>query len=382
MGAIALSTRVEPVDIPGTYILRLTRRLDSPADQRSHSALLLTRDTPPRSSPDGWSFTVTSDSALAADFRIPPKLGYLEEGDIIRIVPSRGEWRVLYRGKSSHNVLFVTERCNSRCVMCSQPPREVEDGYLAEEILQAIPLMARDTSQLCITGGEPTLYFPSLLKIVQSVKEHLPNTHLHMLSNGRVFSSPGHAEMISALEHPDFTIAIPLYSDQPSAHDYVVQSKGAFDETILGLLNLARYGLRPEIRFVIHRDTISRMVATAIFIARNLPFASHVALMGLEPTGFARTNIKALWLDPWDYRNELEEAVQVLQRAGLRVSIYNHQLCVLSPSLWPLAAQSISDWKNIYLECCDQCSVKAKCSGFFSSGSEIHSSHIHPIIPL
>jgi len=33
-------------------------------------------------------------------------------------------------------------------------------------------------------------------------------------------------------------IGIPIYSDDPVRHDYVVQSKGAFDETIQGILNL------------------------------------------------------------------------------------------------------------------------------------------------
>jgi len=264
--------------------------------------------------------------------------------------------------------------------MCSQPPRDIDDGYLIEEILQAIPLMATKTSQLCITGGEPTLYFSGLLQIIRSVKERLPKTSLHMLSNGRLFSHMEYARAITSLDHPDFVIGIPLYSDQPSRHDYVVQSKGAFDETILGLLNLARYGQRMEIRFVIHRETLPCMVATAKFIARNLPFASHVALMGLEPTGFARTNLEALWVDPWDYQQELEEAVTILRQAQLRVSVYNHQLCILPQSVWPVAVQSISDWKNVYLECCNLCSLKNRCSGFFSSNDRAHSLHISPIV--
>jgi len=33
-------------------------------------------------------------------------------------------------------------------------------------------------------------------------------------------------------------IGIPIYSDDPVRHDYVVQAKGAFDETMQGILNL------------------------------------------------------------------------------------------------------------------------------------------------
>jgi len=36
-----------------------------------------------------------------------------------------------------------------------------------------------------------------------------------------------------------------------------------------------------------------------------------------------------LWIDPIDYQAELRIATEILALSGLRVSIYNHQLCVL-----------------------------------------------------
>ncbi len=380
MAAVALSGKVAPRDIPGRHVLRLTKNRELPLNRRSNHALLLSEEGQATTQIEKFPFVFASGPAPSPAILLPPALQYLAEGDIIRFIPSRGAVRIVYRKKSRHNVLFVTERCNSRCLMCSQPPRDIDDGYLINEIFEAIPLMAPETSQLCITGGEPTLCFSGLLQIIRSVKDHLPNSSLHMLSNGRLFRHRDYAEAVAALRHPDFVIGIPLYSDQPSGHDYVVQSKGAFDQTIFGLLNLARYGLRVEIRFVIHRETLPRMVATAKFIARNLPFASHVALMGLEPTGFAKTNLEALWVDPWEFRNELSEAVLILQQAKIRVSVYNLQLCVLPKTIWPVAKRSISDWKNIYLAGCDGCSVKSDCAGFFSSNQFAQSTHIQPLI--
>lgn len=373
MAAIALSSRIACGAVQGRHVLRVTRNNELPPKERAYHVLLVSDDAPA----SGFPFVLSSGAGSPNMITLPVELGYLGEGDIVRL--SAGTIRVVYRKASRHNVLFVTERCNSRCVMCSQPPRDINDGYLVGEILEAIPMMAPETPQLCITGGEPTLYFDGLVSIVRAVKEHLPSTALHMLSNGRLFSQRAYAKAVASLEHPDFMIGIPLYSDEPSRHDYVVQSKGAFDETIFGLLNLARYRQKVEIRFVIHRETLPRMVETATFIARNLPFASHIALMGLEPTGFARTNLEALWVDPWDYRSQLQETVEILQRAGLRSSIYNLQLCLLPQALWPVAMQSISDWKNIYLETCDGCSIKPRCSGFFSSNRSTHSRHLRPV---
>jgi sulfatase maturation enzyme AslB (radical SAM superfamily) len=59
-------------------------------------------------------------------------------------------------------------------------------------------------------------------------------------------------------------------------------TRGAFDETVQGLLNLKRFGQRVEILIVLHKETIERLVSTCEFIARNLLFVDHVALMGLE----------------------------------------------------------------------------------------------------
>jgi hypothetical protein len=144
-------------------------------------------------------------------------------------------------------------------------------------------------------------------------------------------------------------LGIPIYSSVSQVHDYVVQSDGAFDETVRGILNLKAYGQRVEIRVVIHRQNYRDLPMLANFIARNLTFVDHVALMGLEMTGFAKANIEGRFgLIPANYREELREAASLLDDHGLRTSIYNHQLCTVDRAVWPLAVRSISDWKNEY----------------------------------
>jgi len=309
---------------------------------------------------------------------IPKELEYLSAGDIVRVNRHAGEIRVLYRQNSPHNILFFTDRCNSRCLMCSQPPRVVNDGYLVEEILQAIPLMSPHTRELCITGGEPTLLGERFLHVLEATKRWLPDTSLHVLSNGRLFALE-FARKIAAVGHPNLMIGIPLYSDIGSKHDFVVQAKGAFDQTVRGIMSLERCGLRVELRFVIHKQTFERLPQTARFIARNLPFVNQVALMGLEMTGFTKVNLDALWIDPVEYQHQLCAAVTELNQSDIKVMIYNHQLCVLAQELWPFARKSISDWKNIYLPECQQCFVRESCGGFFASAGVRYSSHIRAL---
>jgi hypothetical protein len=90
--------------------------------------------------------------------------------------------------------------------------------------------------------------------------------------------------------------------------------------------------------------------------------------MGMENTGFAIANEDLLWIDPIDYRDDLAAGVDLLSTAGMNVSIYNLSRCVLHRSVWPFAVQSISDWKNGYVEECTPCIEKSRCSGLFTSG--------------
>lgn len=322
-----------------------------------------------------------STAPSGADVWLPSELSYLAEGDILRLNPDAGEIRVLYRRASRHNTLFFTERCNSRCLMCSQPPRDIEDDYLVEEILQMLPWMAKDTPELGITGGEPTLLQDKLVEVIAGVKMHLPATALHLLSNGRLFAYTNYARRVAEVAPPDFMVGVPLYADVAERHDFIVQAAGAFEQTIFGLLNLARVGVRIELRMVIHRETYAQLPGFARFVARNLPFVDQVVLMGLEPTGYARSNFRALWIDPADYQEELEQCVWLLDDAGLDVAIYNHPLCVLRPLLHPFARRAISDWKNIYLPACEPCARKTDCGGFFASAAVRHSEHIRPFVP-
>jgi His-Xaa-Ser system radical SAM maturase HxsC len=302
-------------------------------------------------------------------YRVTQDLDYLAHGDVVRVDPARSAVTVLYRRHANANSLLVTERCDNYCVMCTQPPKDRDDSWLVDDLMHAIPLMSPHTRELGITGGEPSLLRGRLVDLIEQIARYLPRTAVHVLSNGRSFADVELAQALAAVRHPDLMVGIPLYADVADLHDFVVQARGAFDQTVRGILNLKQHGVRVELRFVIHRETYAGMVDFARFVARNLRFVDHVALMGLELMGFARSNLDAIWIDPLDYQAELAAAVEVLARAGLRVSIYNHPLCILPEPLHRLARASISDWKSHYVDECVGCTKRERCGGLFASSS-------------
>lgn len=310
----------------------------------------------------------------------PTEYGYMGGGDIMRMQPSRKAVRTLYRRAAKQNFFLLTERCNNYCLMCSQPPKKIDDSWIVNEVLSALPLIDQSTPEIGITGGEPTLLGDDLIRILLTAKNLLPSTALHILSNGRTFSNIEFAQKYASVNHPDIMVGIPIYSDLSHIHDYVVQADGAFDETIRGVLNLKKFKQQVEIRVVVHKQTYKRLPQLAEFLSRNLTFVDHVALMGLEMTGFTKANLEDLWIDPADYQEELVQAALLLKNSGMNVSIYNHQLCLLDPKLWNLARQSISDWKNEYMPECQGCSKMPNCAGFFSSAKLKYSKHIRPFL--
>jgi His-Xaa-Ser system radical SAM maturase HxsC len=386
--AIKLTTYGNTTGLHCRFTVRLTRNCSTEAMNRTDLALIasLAEECADLDQCKGFSAVITDSLVLfdrLAAARIPAvhvqsTEGY-REGYIVTIEPGSGFIRTIFRPESPHNTIFTTDRCNSNCIMCSQPPKEVDDSHLVEENLKMLSLIQASPEYMGMTGGEPTLLGSNLIRLLEATRDRLPNTHIHMLTNGRLYKDLAFVRRIADVKHPSFTSAIPLYADVAGVHDYIVQAHGAFDETVEGLYNAAEAGLAVEIRIVLHKQSIPRLKQLAEFIYWNFPFAVHVAFMGLENMGYVKKNWEDLWVDPVDYMDSLGQAMKYLYHRRMNVSIYNLQLCLLPQSLWSFARKSISDFKNEYLDVCEKCSVREHCSGLFTSQMNLHSEHIHAL---
>jgi His-Xaa-Ser system radical SAM maturase HxsC len=329
--------------------------------------------------PKGYLAILTDDERkpntqpLVANIK---NLSELNEGDVVLINPD-GSVNVFYERKSNHNALMVTECCNHRCIMCPQPLLAKENSK-TEFNLKLISLFDKKTARIGITGGEPTMIGDDLFRIIAYIRQRMPKAAVSLLSNGVRFSDYSFAKKLAEARPLDFQIDIPIFSDVDSEHDKVVGA-GTFYQTVEGLYNLASLRLRIGLRIVIHKQTYKRLPRLAEFIYRNFPFVCNVAFMQMETNGLSCKSLDSLWIDPFDYNDQLEEAVLSLHQRNMNVSIYNAQLCVLPRTLWKFAYQSISDWKRIFLPVCHDCRKKEQCAGFFASAENLHSNHINNI---
>lgn len=305
-------------------------------------------------------------------------LEILCEGDVLSLDMSNGTIHVEYEKQSLHNSILTTNECNCRCIMCPQPRTKDPPEHLKQN-LEIIRLMDKSTAALGITGGEPTLLGDGLIKILKQCMKSVPKTQIQVLTNGILLKDRKLVERIARLGLKDLIFCIPIYTDTDLEHDYIMQRKSAFEDTILGLYTLATYSLPVEIRIVIMAINYERLPQIAEYVYRNFPFVIHVAFMGMEIEGLAKRNFEHLWVSPKKYSPFLRNAILHLSQRNLNVSIYNEQLCLLPEDIWSFTCKSISEWKNTYLEKCSICKEKNRCGGFFASPPEEIRAQIRPI---
>ena len=290
----------------------------------------------------------------------------LENADVVVPHAYRNEVTVLLRESDTHHSLFMTNRCNSYCLMCSQPPTTSDDGWLVDEAIDAISHLRYSPGALGLTGGEPLLLGAGLRRVLEAIAEQHPRTRVEVLTNGRLFARSSVASQILKDLRIPVCWLVPLYGHADFVHDFVVQSHGAFDETLAGLLALQEYKQEVQLRVVLIEPVLQVLEELASFVGRNLPFVREVALMGCEPIGFALANRELCEVDLTDWADVLKQASRALERHAIPHLLMNAPLCALPTPLWPLAHRSISDWKNVYAAECEQCTVKAGCSGLFA----------------
>jgi His-Xaa-Ser system radical SAM maturase HxsC len=324
------------------------------------------------------SVSANSENPSPGLYGIPAGfLAHLNDGDIVKIEPD-GELQLIWESASRHNALFLTDYCNSECIMCPQIPEQKPKHHheTAKKVLSLI--QPKSPLSFGITGGEPLIVSDGLSEIFDICRERFPDVSIQLLTNGRLLSD---FNLVSKLMKncPLRTLfCIPLYSDNDVEHEAITGAPGSFAETIKGIHNLIRYRRPVEIRVVIVKQNSKRLKDLAHFIFWNFPFAAHIAFMAMETSGVASENLEKVWIDPFDYSDELEQAVTFLHQRVMNVSIFNIPLCSLPEKLRPFARDSISDWKKTFIPECRQCAKQSECCGFFATSVKIPE-HIKPL---
>ena len=272
-----------------------------------------------------------------------------------------------YDDKSGDTLFFVTEKCNSNCIMCPSPEAARKRGLSVsiDKMIAIASHMPSDTPHVTITGGEPFLAGKDLFRLLYFFRDKFEKTEFLILTNGRIFALREYCDLLFDSIPNHCIIAVPIHGSDDEKHDSITQTPGSFKQTIIGLKRIQKKGIRTEVRIVVNKKNINDIEAIARLIADSLNKVNYVSIMAMEMTGSAFINTKDVWIPYRDTIPSIRKAVRVLMQAGIDVRLYNFPLCVVDNELRTLCYKSISEWKRKYASCCDECTLRDSCGGLF-----------------
>lgn len=320
-----------------------------------------------------WKIQREKEKTVAVNVKgekieLPETFGQYHHGDVIAVEDS-GKVRRMHDGSSTSALVYVTNQCNSNCIMCpdsvKQRTREntVEWNWLTEYI----SLLPSDLMHIDITGGEPTLLKAQLPELIERIRIQTSEAEILMLSNGRSFAAKSYAEKFSIFSNRKFKIEIPVHSDIPELHDQIAGFRGSFEQTRIGIHNLLSAGVEVGIRIVVSRLNYQKLQDLIRYLKKEFPQINYVNIMGMEMLGNAWKNREAVWVEFEDAKEYLQQAVRDSFSYGLEPSLYNFPLCLFDKKFWYCYRRSISDYKIVYDTECEKCKEKGQCGGFFAS---------------
>lgn len=308
-----------------------------------------------------------SADIISENLDLIAKLKEFNDYDVLEIYEDGSVYR-RYDDSSSENIFFITEKCNSNCIMCPSPDASRRRGVNAriDELIDLASHIPSDVSHITITGGEPFMIGKSLFELLDFCKSKFENTDFLLLTNGRIFAVSDYCELLKNSIPNNMIIGIPLHGSIPDIHDSITRAPNSFLQTVTGVKNLQRIGINTEIRIVVCKPNLKDIPNIARLIIDELGMVNHVSIMAMEMTGNAHINSEAVWVPYRESFKYVREAADLLIASEIDVRLYNFPLCTVTPEYRTLCYKSISSWKVRYSEVCDECTIKDACGGAFA----------------
>lgn len=255
----------------------------------------------------------------------------------------------------------VWNRCNNKCVMCSNPPGYDRVGtYTLEALKERVRRIPRGETDIYLTGGEPTLH-PHLLELLGCIRGRFPAARIAIDTNGRMFAYRVFAKKCASFGNMEFQVSICGHS--AAAHDAVTRTPGSFANMLSGVKNLLALGAPVEMRFVLTRKSLPNLDKVYRFAQSRLKGIKSLVLIFMEMEGMAGANSASVGLR---YRDAAGPVAGFFEKAGappFELKLYHFPLCALPPALWRYAWRTLPRKEVTFPRPCRSCAVKQYCLG-------------------
>lgn len=299
----------------------------------------------------------------------------------------------------------MTNSCNLKCKMCYMQHKLQCDSQQMDihQYKAIIKQVSKISMRLEFLGGEPLLC-DSICEIIRFAKSKTAIKNIVLYTNATMVTEK------VALELKDAGLdkaIVNLISHNPEKHDCLTGLQGSWKETIAGIENLKRAGIKAYALTVLHSENYSDLHAINEFVRNQLKitpvFFLYVPQSKNDPLGLSGGVCRELKHEVLkEYRKEHCDSLENLIRSSGRlcmgghfmVSIKNdgtvtpcpiiHDIClgnVKKDSIWDIFARASKSkeflcFRKLPQEC-SNCSYKNICAGgcragnIFSGGSYV-----------
>ena len=163
--------------------------------------------------------------------------------------------------------LSLTYNCNNNCIWCYAESNNLVNRHKSLDIkrLNPIILLLKDLGikKVALIGGEPTLY-DKIFDVIHKLSENGFSTHI--VTNGRRFSNLNFAKKMKekGLTHAGFSIE----GSSSLLHNKITNVENSFIETVKGLENAIKVGIKTYSNTTICQSNINDLVNIVDFVSQ------------------------------------------------------------------------------------------------------------------
>ena len=170
----------------------------------------------------------------------------------------------------------ITRRCNNRCVFCSNPFIDTE-MTVKEALSRACDAVRRGTTDIIVTGGEPTLH-EELDRIITGIAA--TGARPHLISNGVELSDKD--KVMSLIEAGLEKVHISFHSHRKAVAESVCGVTGHHARVLKGIHNCIDAGMHVDITIPLHARLVDHLDACIQFLTRMFPGIHHYVFNGID----------------------------------------------------------------------------------------------------
>ncbi|MBQ4570361.1 MAG: radical SAM protein [Bacilli bacterium] len=280
--------------------------------------------------------------------------------------------------------------CNQKCLGCPCGKNSFKGQKLSlDDIKTKIKPFIDKNERIYVTlsGGEPLLH-DEIFDILDYFKEN--NIYTTILTNAeKLYDIKFAYELSKHIDKNRFQIITTIHSSGAETHESQNLSKGSFNKSINGLLNIHYYGIKIVIKHCItkvnYKDTSNFIKLMDELFDPSVAFE----LWGIDYCGLTKENALSLYVDYKELKTYLEIAldyyIETQSLYNRKLTLHNIPLCWVDPYYWNLFnlvnqnknynyygdptfnTNNVIDNAGKYSTRCKKCDVYEICSGAYKT---------------